>query len=258
MRDDLSLAAAGYVEHQSLILIVSSSHAPAPAPVPLAIATDGNPRKVHALPKVQPAARPATSAIASSAAAAVKCASGHACSMHTYQNVHRKCNVCSALIENQSIGARCSTCDYDVCHECVSKIQTPTVSDFATQWLDDLGCICPKAVDYASQCPKGHALVAFAGGGGVASAQLVMCRVCHGSTQHQHARGWLTCSVAGCCAGYAVCADCVAVFGSAHKDSAASADNFCMMVTLLAHATMRPTCAIVFALVPGFIYTHVT
>jgi hypothetical protein len=249
MRDDLSLAAAGYAEHQSLILVVSSSQAPAPAPVPLAVATDVNPRTVHAQPKVQPAARPAASAAALSVTADVKCASGHACSMHTYQNVHRKCSVCSDLIENQSIGARCSVCDYDVCHECVSKSQTPTVSDVATQWQDELGCICPKAVDYASQCPKGHALVTYAGGGGVASAQLFICCVCHGSTQQQQACGWLTCSVAGCCGGYAVCADCVAVLGSAHKDSAVSTDDFCMMVTLFSHATMRPTCAIVFALV---------
>jgi hypothetical protein len=246
MRDDLSLAAAGYAEHQSLILVVSSCHAsaPAPAPVPLAVTTDVNQRTVHALPKVHPAARPAAAAAALSATADVKCASGHACSMNTYQNVvHRKCSVCSALIENLSIGARCSTCNYDVCHDCVSKIQTPSTIDFATQWPDELGRICPKDVDYASQCPKGHALVAYAGGGSsVASAQRI-CRVCHGSTQQQHACGWLTCSVAGCCGGYAVCADCVAGFGSVHKDSAASTvtDNFCMMVTILAYATTPPT-----------------
>ncbi len=256
MRDDLSLATAGYAEHQSLILVVSSSSASAsasaPAPVPLAVTADVNPRTVHAQPKVQPAARPAAAAAALSATAAVKCASGHACSMHTYQNVHRKCSVCSALIENLMIGARCSTCDYDVCHDCVSKSQTPSAIDFAaTQWQDELGCICPKDVDYASQCPKGHALVACAGGGGVVASAQRICRVCHGSAQQQHACGWLTCSVAGCCGGYAVCADCVAVFGSAHKDSAASTvtDNFCMMVTLLAHATTPPTYAIVFALV---------
>ena len=32
----------------------------------------------------------------------------------------------------------------------------------ATEWLDELGCVCPKAVDYASQCPKGHSLAPFA------------------------------------------------------------------------------------------------
>jgi hypothetical protein len=36
MRDDIPLAAAGYVEHRSLILVVSSSQTPASAPAPLA------------------------------------------------------------------------------------------------------------------------------------------------------------------------------------------------------------------------------
>jgi len=53
------------------------------------------------------------------------------------------------------------------------------VVNFATEWLDELGCICPKAVDYASQCPKGHVLVIFTGGGGGASALRLMCRICH-------------------------------------------------------------------------------
>jgi hypothetical protein len=59
-----------------------------------------------------------------------------------------------------------------------SAAVAPAVN-FATEWLDELGCVCPKAVDYASQCPKGHLLVLFAGGGCVASAQRVMCRICH-------------------------------------------------------------------------------
>ena len=119
----------------------------------------------------------------------------------------------------------------------------PPAINFATEWLDELGRVCPKNVDYATQCPKGHALAPFDGSGEPPAQQPsdadVICRVCHGSTQRGHARGWLTCSVAGCCGGYAVCADCLVVFGSAHKDSAASTvtDNFCMMVTLFSHAT---------------------
>ncbi len=40
---------------------------------------------------------------------------------------------------------------------------TPAVN-VATEWLDELGCVCPKAVDYALQCPKGHLLVPFGSG----------------------------------------------------------------------------------------------
>ena len=91
---------------------------------------------------------------------------------------------------------------------------TPAVN-FATEWLDELGCVCPKAVDYASQCPKGHLLVPFAGGGCGASAQRVMCRICHTCAQSEQAALWLVCSVAGCCAGYAVCDGCISALHQA-------------------------------------------
>ena len=97
---------------------------------------------------------------------------------------------------------------------------TPAVN-VATEWLDELGCVCPKAVDYASQCPKGHALVPFAGGGCGAAAQRVMCRICHTCAQSEQAALWLVCSVAGCCAGYAVCDDCVRALHQAPADVAA-------------------------------------
>ncbi len=111
----------------------------------------------------------------------------------------------------------------------------PTIN-FATEWLDEDGRVCPKNVDYATQCPKGHALnVMPLDGGGAPQAQQasgadVMCRVCHASTPRQHAREWLVCGVAGCCGGYAVCADCVALLACSHKSVAASTDDFCMMV----------------------------
>ena len=92
----------------------------------------------------------------------------------------------------------------------------PAAINFATEWLDELGHVCPKAVDYASQCPKGHLLVPFAGGGCGASAQRVMCRICHTCAQSEQAALWLVCSVAGCCAGYAVCDGCVSAFHQAH------------------------------------------
>ena len=114
--------------------------------------------------------------------------------------------------------------------------------NFATEWLDELGRVCPKNVDYATQCPKGHALAPFDGSGEPPAQQPsdadVICRVCHGSTQRGHARGWLTCSVAGCCGGYAVCAACVTILGSPLQRATASTDSFCMMVTLFAHAAI--------------------
>ena len=112
----------------------------------------------------------------------------------------------------------------------------PRAINFATEWLDEDGRVCPKNVDYATQCPKGHDLVSVSlGGGGGAEAQQasgadVMCRVCHASTPRQHACEWLVCSVAGCCGGYAVCAACVGLLACSRKAVAAIADDFCMMV----------------------------
>jgi len=118
----------------------------------------------------------------------------------------------------------------------------PPAINFATEWLDELGRVCPKNVDYATQCPKGHTLAPFDGCGEPPAQQLsdadVICRVCHGSTQRRHAHGWLTCSIAGCCGGYAMCAACVTVLGRALQRDAASTDNFCITVTLDAHAAI--------------------
>ena len=114
----------------------------------------------------------------------------------------------------------------------------PPVIDFATEWVDEDGRVCPKSVDYATQCPKGHALAPLFCSGDPQPQQTsdadVICRVCHGLTQRQHARDWLQCSVAACCGGYAVCAACVIELGSARGAAAASADDFCMLVMLLA------------------------
>ena len=112
----------------------------------------------------------------------------------------------------------------------------PPAINFATEWLDELGRVCPKNVDYATQCPKGHKLTPLDGGGAPQAQQAsgadVMCRVCHASTPRQHACEWLVCSVAGCCGGYAVCAACVVSLCRPHRKSVvASADDFCMMVS---------------------------
>ena len=97
-----------------------------------------------------------------------------------------------------------------VIEECASSAPPSPAVNVATEWLDELGCVCPKAVDYTSQCPKGHALAPLAGGGCGAAAQRVMCRICHTCAESEHAETqWLVCSVSGCCAGYAVCDGCV-------------------------------------------------
>jgi hypothetical protein len=234
MRDDNSLAAAGYVEEQFLVLVVTASHAPAPASAPLAVSTYSNPRFMLSQQKIQAVPRTAASATSLPASCVVNCASGHVCQMHTYQSVHRKCSICSAHIENLSIGARCNTCNYDVCHECVSKSRTPTI-DHSTEWLDELGCVCPKAVDYASQCPKGHALVPFAGGGCGALAGRVICRSCHTFAESEQPPQWLVCSVTGCCAGYAVCSSCVSALHHAPA-AVAAGEGFSFQVNILAAA----------------------
>ena len=117
-----------------------------------------------------------------------------------------------------------------------SSSQPPAIN-LATDWLDELGCVCPKNVDYATQCPKGHALAPLDASGEPPAKQPsdreIICRACHGSTKRQLVCGWLTCSVAGCCAGYAVCAACVIALGCVPKSAAASTDNFCMMVMAL-------------------------
>jgi hypothetical protein len=95
--------------------------------------------------------------------------------------------------------------------------------NFATEWLDEDGRVCPKNVDYATQCPKGHQLMPLGGGGGGGGAD-VMCRVCHASTPRQHACEWLVCSVAGCCGGYAVCAACTCALDRADAADAGSED----------------------------------
>jgi hypothetical protein len=110
---------------------------------------------------------------------------------------------------------------------------TPAIN-FATEWLDEHGNVCLKAVDYASQCPKGHALVAFADGGGDASAQRVMCRVCHVITEREHTSQWRACSVTGCCSGYAVCQRCASALQEPPA-AAAGGGDFPLLVCAADH-----------------------
>jgi hypothetical protein len=126
----------------------------------------------------------------------------------------------------------------NLCVDDARASSSPSTPSFnvATEWLDELGCVCPKSVDYASQCPKGHKLVSCAGGGCGSPAVGSMCRICHTCAQSQQAVEWLVCSVAGCCAGYAVCGVCVS---AVHQAPAAAAvgDGFPALVTssCLAH-----------------------
>lgn len=106
---------------------------------------------------------------------------------------------------------------------------SPAVN-FATEWLDESGCVCPKTVDYASQCPKGHALVAFTDDGGGASAPRLLCRVCHTFTERDRASQWLVCCASGCCEGYAVCGGCVSALQQPPA-AAAGGDDFPSLVS---------------------------
>jgi hypothetical protein len=109
--------------------------------------------------------------------------------------------------------------------------------DFSTEWLDEHGCLCPKAVSYTSQCPKGHALVPFAGADCAALSQLLMCRVCHSCAKLEHALQWMVCSVTGCCAGYAVCDCCLCALEQAPA-AVAAGEKFCTLVHRAAAAAV--------------------
>ena len=141
----------------------------------------------------------------------ISCSQGHTCLRWTYTDVH-SCNlqnteVCINFINIGEQGYRCDDCDHDVCLPCY-RAAAPVIN-FATEWLDEHDYVCPKIVDYATQCPKGHALVHLIGGGGYATEQRLMCRICHEFAECEHASQWLICSVKGCCAGYCVCNYCI-------------------------------------------------
>ena len=242
LKDDISLSAACYSEQQYLVLAVTKP-AVSVAPVPVAVVTSPQAHHLSSMKKTLPLALDRVDQAAAVSKntkqiSVAKCAAGHICATFWYQNVRSKCGLCSACIENNRTGARCNACNFDVCHACAFKTLPPAIN-FATEWLDEDGDVCPKNVDYATQCPKGHALAPFFCSGGPQAQQPsdaddVICRVCHGSTQRQHACDWLVCSVAACCGGYAVCTACVTVLGSARGPAAARRDDFCMMVMPLA------------------------
>ena len=67
----------------------------------------------------------------------------------------------------------------------------------ATQWLDEHGRQCPKNINYATQCPKGHVLAPFPHSQ-QQEQQAVICRMCHRLNAPL-----LLCSVKSCCGGCA-------------------------------------------------------
>jgi hypothetical protein len=122
-----------------------------------------------------------------------------------------------------------------VIEECASSAPPSPAVNVATEWLDENGCVCPKAVDYASQCPKGHALAPFADGGCGAAEQHVICRICHTHAGSEQVAQWLMCSVSGCCAGYAVCDGCVRALHQAPA-SVVAGEGFSSQVNRAARA----------------------
>ena len=83
--------------------------------------------------------------------------------------------------------------------------------NFSTEWLDENGCVWPKIVDFARQCPKGHPLAALAGCSLGRGGSRLMCRLCHSFCERHggEAAGWLLCSFSeDCCGYYAVCSSC--------------------------------------------------
>ena len=119
--------------------------------------------------------------------------------------------------------------------------------NFGTEWLDECNRVCPKSVDYATCCPKGHALVQLADGGGNVPAQRLMCRICHEFTERQQALLWMVCSVAGCCGGYTVCDTCVSALQQAPAAAAASHDSPSLVRTVTHVVVLLPVAFVMLA-----------
>ena len=153
------------------------------------------------------------------------------------KNLASASNLTLTATMNLSQNSLCSALDSATC----SALQ-PHAIDSASQWRDENGRVCPKSVNYARHCPKGHDLIPVNGSDVTLwrkPGAAVLCRICHGSYAHTHASHSLECSVAHCCGGYFVCRMCVtAIVGigelsvSRSLDDAAAMDSFCMLVKL--------------------------
>ena len=155
------------------------------------------------------------------------------------KNLASTSNLTLTATMNLSQNSSCSAPDSATC----SALQ-PHAIDVASQWRDENGRVCPKSVNYARHCPKGHDLIPVNGSDVTRwrkPGAAVLCRICHGSYAYTHASHLLECSVAHCCGGYFVCRMCVtAIVGigelsvSRSLDDAAAMDSFCMLVKLCA------------------------
>jgi hypothetical protein len=106
-----------------------------------------------------------------------------------------------------------------------AKLKVVPKHNLSTEWVDENGVVCPKIVNFARQCPKGHEL------GSTCSSAQRLCRMCHCySRGSDEACRWLVCSVVeGCCGGYAVCDKCSAASPATHTAST-QWDKFCFSV----------------------------
>jgi hypothetical protein len=68
--------------------------------------------------------------------------------------------------------------------------------DQAKEWLDEHGRQCPKCINYATQCPKGHSLIPVPDGA-LQAHRAALCRMCHRLATPP----LLFCSVKACCGG---------------------------------------------------------
>jgi hypothetical protein len=249
LNDNVSLAGAGYSEQQYLTLVVVKPPAFVAAPIPVAIATGEQPRvtsqstesNVSAAAQnayVSPAAAAAhaTPAVVSLTAADIAALSEDSrmvLSKKLYPKLDAafKQHLAKTGFDNEEAMGMRRTLGYMLTGRIPSLEEPPSSSppppaiNFASEWLDEYGCVCPKAVDYTTQCPKGHALVRYTDGGCNAPAQSLLCRVCHTFTGLNDASQWLVCSAAGCCAGYAVCDCCVHELRKQAPASAAGSDD---------------------------------
>jgi hypothetical protein len=69
--------------------------------------------------------------------------------------------------------------------------------DQAKEWLDEHGRQCPKRINYATQCPKGHPLIPDPDSA-LQAHRAALCRMCHRLATPP----LLFCSVKACCGGY--------------------------------------------------------
>jgi hypothetical protein len=106
-----------------------------------------------------------------------------------------------------------------------AKLKVIPNHNLSTEWVDENGVVCPKNVNFARQCPKGHEL------GSACSSAQQLCRMCHCYSRGcDEACRWLVCSVVeGCCGGYAVCDKCSAASPTTHSAST-QCDMFCFSV----------------------------